>query len=113
MVTASGFLGIDFHGIVADASEGLASPDVLWPYDTDALWAAASVAEDAARLDDLLVVFTTSGTTGRPKLSARDHGSSVRQLRAVAGSTGVHPAAVGLLTLPFCGTSGFLSSWPC
>ena len=65
--------------------------------------------EDRAADDDLLVAFTTSGTTGRPKLAAHDHASTIRHLDAAGRSLEAEPGATALLGLPFCGTFGFVS----
>ena len=84
-------------------------PLVLWPDDVERLRAAEPVSEGRAAADDLLVAFTTSGTTGRPKLAAHDHATTVRHLGAAGRSLEVHPGSTGLLALPFCGTFGFVS----
>jgi fatty-acyl-CoA synthase len=67
------------------------------------------VTEDRASDDDLLAAFTTSGTTGRPKLAAHDHATTVRHLEAAGRSLEAQPDATALLGLPFCGTFGFVS----
>jgi fatty-acyl-CoA synthase len=65
---------------------------------------------DDASPEDLLVAFTTSGTTGRPKLAAHDHATTFRHLRAAAESLDVGHASTGALVLPFCGTFGLVSA---
>jgi fatty-acyl-CoA synthase len=111
LVAADDFLGIDFRGVVAGALDGAAHPPlVLWPGDVAALRDHRPVVDDRSRPDDLLVAFTTSGTTGLPKLAAHDHATTVRHLQATARSLAVGPSSVGLLAVPFCGTFGFVSA---
>jgi acyl-CoA synthetase (AMP-forming)/AMP-acid ligase II len=112
LVAATDFLGIDFLGVVGGAVAGLDQPPrVFWPDDVAALRGAHQpVFDDCAQPCDLLVGFTTSGTTGRPKLAAHDHRTTVRHLQAAARSLQVTPGATGLLLVPFCGTFGFVSA---
>ena len=123
LIAADNFLGIDYPGIVAGAMASLDPgtespnrrsdhpdrPQVLWPSDLPQLRAGPVVTEDRAADDDLLVAFTTSGTTGRPKLAAHDHASTIRHLDAAGRSLEVEPGATALLGLPFCGTFGLVS----
>jgi acyl-CoA synthetase (AMP-forming)/AMP-acid ligase II len=111
LVAAHHFLDIDFPGIVASALRGLtAPPHVLWPADLDAARTSGrAVVDDAAMSDDLFVAFTTSGTTGRPKLAAHDHRTTIRHLRAASRALDIEPTSTALLALPFCGTFGFVS----
>jgi fatty-acyl-CoA synthase len=110
LVRADRFLELDFEGVVAGALDGLGiRPDVIVPGQVDELRSGSPINDDRARPDDLLVAFTTSGTTGRPKLAAHDHASTFRHLRAVAQSLEVSPDSVTLLALPICGTFGFVS----
>jgi acyl-CoA synthetase (AMP-forming)/AMP-acid ligase II len=104
------FLGIDFEAIVAEARSGLTDPpSVLWEEEL-----VEPVEEDdggdGARPTDLLVAFTTSGTTGRPKLAAHDHVSTIRHLAATARWLEVDSRSVTVLLVPFCGTFGFVSA---
>jgi fatty-acyl-CoA synthase len=94
---------------VAARSSRPERPRILWPDDLDPLRAAAPITDDRAAPDDLLVAFTTSGTTGRPKLAAHDHGTTIRHLIAAGRSLETAPGCTGLLELPFCGTFGFVS----
>jgi fatty-acyl-CoA synthase len=110
LVSAVDFLGIDFEGIVADATATMAAPPhVVWPDELHALAAHEPYESDDARPDDLVVAFTTSGTTGRPKLAAHDHASLVRHIGIAARSFGVGPDDTGLLAVPLCGTFGLIS----
>ncbi len=139
LIAADNFLGIDYPRIVGEAMAALdggtgadggtgepgaldtarpygagrtnrpARPQVIWPADLPRLRAAPPVTEDRATDDDLLVAFTTSGTTGRPKLAAHDHATTVRHLDAAGRSLEAEAGATALLGLPFCGTFGFVS----
>lgn len=59
--------------------------------------------------DDLLIAFTTSGTTGLPKLAVHDHAGTVRHAHADAVAFDVRAGDRLLLDLPLCGTFGFSS----
>jgi acyl-CoA synthetase (AMP-forming)/AMP-acid ligase II len=112
LVGGNDFLGIDFRGVVGAALERMpGAPTVLWPTDVDDLRRASPpVSRDRASPEDLLVAFSTSGTTGRPKLAAHDHATTIRHLQATARSQEVGIGSTALLTLPFCGTFGFVSA---
>lgn len=107
LVSARDFLGINFPAIVEEAAD--AELQVLWPDDVERLRSSVPVSDDRAAPGDLLVAFTTSGTTGRPKLAGHDHATTVRHLRAAGRSLEAEPGSTGLLSLPFCGTFGFVS----
>ncbi len=110
LVSAADFLGIDFESIVAEAVSALpVPPQVVWPDELQALRRADPYEGDDARPDDLVVAFTTSGTTGRPKLAAHDHDSVVRHAHAAARAFSVRPGDTGLLVVPLCGTFGLMS----
>jgi fatty-acyl-CoA synthase len=112
LVTTDSFLGIDFQGIVSEALANVPSPPtVLWPADIERLRSGPLRLEDAAGPGDLLVAFTTSGTTGRPKLAAHDHQTTVRHLGAAGRSLDAGPGSTALLALPLCGTFGFVSAF--
>lgn len=116
-------LGIDFARIVRAALAGMERPPVLvvegdgggpWSR-ARAVHSLAAVGQgppmvgDLAGTADPVVAFTTSGTTGRPKLAAHDHGGVVRHARRCASCLGIGPADTGLVVLPLCGTFGFVS----
>jgi fatty-acyl-CoA synthase len=56
---------------------------------------------------DLLIAFTTSGTTGLPKVAVHDHAGTVRHAERDAEAFDVRPGDRLLLDLPICGTFGF------
>lgn len=55
------------------------------------------------------VVFTTSGTTSKPKMVAHTQDSIAGHARDVAGHGGFEPGDVALGVMPFCGTFGLAS----
>lgn len=105
------FLGVDFQTVVVSAIADLAfPPQVVWSDDVRASSSGHEPIDDERAMpSDMAVAFTTSGTTGRPKLAAHDHTSTLRHLHAVARSMDIGPDATGLIILPFCGTFGFVS----
>lgn len=104
------FLGVDFQTVVASAVADLAvPPQVVWSEELASAAGHEPIDDERATPSDMAVAFTTSGTTGRPKLAAHDHASTLRHLQAVARSMDVGPDATGLVILPFCGTFGFVS----
>jgi len=115
LVSAAEFLGIDFRGVVSGALAGMEQrPRVVWPDELDRLRRGGERSPDAPPGDlaapaDLLVAFTTSGTTGRPKLAAHDHASVVRHARAAARAMAIGPGDASLLELPLCGTFGLVT----
>jgi fatty-acyl-CoA synthase len=63
--------------------------------------------DDRASADAACNVFTSSGTTGLPKLVLHRQGGIVAHSRAVAGAFGYDTDAVVLAMLPLCGVFGF------
>ena len=70
---------------------------------------AGIVATRAARPEDLLIAFTTSGTTGLPKLAVHDQAGVARHALADAAAFDVRAGDRVLIDLPLCGTFGFSS----
>lgn len=57
--------------------------------------------------DDLLMAFTTSGTTGYPKLAVHDQAAVVRHGLNDAAAFDIRPGDRFLVDLPLCGAFGF------
>lgn len=61
----------------------------------------------AAEADQPLIGFTTSGTTGLPKIAMHTQGQTAAHLDAVIPAFGLTERTVHLAPLPLCGTFGF------
>lgn len=99
-------------------------PDTVWPLDAvsrPSIIDAGGVGIDdgatepqdprtgpmSAEPDDRFVVFTTSGTTSRPKMVVHDQRSIARHAADVAARFGYTPESRVLVALPLCGVFGF------
>jgi acyl-CoA synthetase (AMP-forming)/AMP-acid ligase II len=58
-------------------------------------------------MTDALCTFTTSGTTGQPKLAVHTQAGIAAHARNVAAATGMKPGDVALCALPLYGVLGF------
>ncbi len=106
---APGFKGIDFEGILGDAATD-AEPIRVGGPAYDALL-EHEPADDASAPDAPCVAFTSSGTTGRPKLVVHAQRGIVAHARAVAAGFGYDaPDCVALAMLPLCGVFGYDSA---
>jgi acyl-CoA synthetase (AMP-forming)/AMP-acid ligase II len=111
LIAARSFLSADYESMISEAIDGAENPPVvLWADRLDEARPAGGRPADSAAADDLAVAFTTSGTTGTPKLPAHTHEHVVAHLRAAARAVRIAPGSASLLTLPFCGTFGFVSA---
>ncbi len=70
---------------------------------------AIDVLPDAGQPDDPFVVFTTSGTTSRPKLVRHTQESIARHGRNAAHSFTYTESDTALIAMPLCGTFGLSS----
>lgn len=61
--------------------------------------------------DELYVAFTTSGSTGLPKLAAHRQVGTLEQLLAAGEVIGAGPSSKLLAALPFSGTFGFVAAF--
>jgi fatty-acyl-CoA synthase len=130
-----GFRGIDFAGLLAEAmhepggagaslaalghvvvydeGEPLATPAL--PGRTPVRWsdllAHPRMAEDLGAPGAGCVIFTTSGTTSRPKFVLHDQRTVVRHARDVAAHLGLRAGDTRVLLLaPLCGVFGFTTA---
>ncbi|MFZ9406353.1 MAG: AMP-binding protein [Burkholderiaceae bacterium] len=116
LVTPSVFLGQDYaaiaRGLRAEAPDleqhlVLEDPEGYFSHER-------ARADDApAQLgfgQDLLVCFSTSGTTGAPKLAAHDHRSTPVHAAQVAQGLQIGAQDVFLCTLPLFGVFGFMAA---
>jgi fatty-acyl-CoA synthase len=66
--------------------------------------------ERAGELHDFLCTFSTSGTTGAPKLAVHDQASCTRHARTVADVFDIRPGDAMLCALPLYGVLGFVQA---
>ncbi|MCU1673645.1 MAG: AMP-binding protein [Frankiales bacterium] len=132
IVVPAGFHGLDFAGRLREASAqalsanaGLALPWVAtlrrdsepselldigggsWLLRSDASTRTPAVRPGHARPSDLVSYFTTSGSTGQPKLAGHDQASVVTHSLNVAAALDMRPGDVFLSALPLSGVFGF------
>ena len=113
---AGGFVAVSVNtrysdGEVAELVErsGARIVEISPPSGTQPEWAASEPAERVHRRDDPFVVFTTSGTTSRPKMVLhRQHSIADHATDAVAG-VGYGPDDTVLAVMPLCGIFGLSS----
>lgn len=132
VVIAHDFLGLDLrsrlHAAVAEANAPVpavavvtgpgrpaASPEAAAAYDVGAgVWIPAphkgNSDLDALRgvPDAIAVAFTTSGSTGMPKLAAHLGSAVAKHARNVAAAGGWDESSVSLVVLPLSGVFGFV-----
>jgi fatty-acyl-CoA synthase len=121
-----GFLGIDFDAILADVhADALSRLRCVVVYNEDGADVPVRVQHKPAfayeqlvktainadppmgQPDDGCIMFTTSGTTGQPKLALHSQASVARHADEVAPAYGYDQAGTTLLqALPLCGTFG-------
>ena len=125
LVLWPGFKDIDFLGILGEVDkEALSALETIVLYDEgeggeqrltggqrlvsyDAIAQAAPMAEDRAEPGSGCLIFTTSGTTSKPKFVRHSQAGIVRHANAVAPRFGYDDRdAVLLQALPLCGTFG-------
>lgn len=66
----------------------------------------------AGDLSHLTIGFTTSGTTGFPKVACHTQASTLHHADEVIGAFQLDETSVALVALPLCGTFGFMSALP-
>ncbi|WP_153505137.1 AMP-binding protein [Cumulibacter manganitolerans] len=129
VVLAAGFVGLDLVGrlrealtthpgstaplVVPVAPPGTALPDRIETYDAGAGALAAPAPRpdlplpDGSDPDELAVAFTTSGSTGLPKLAAHRDAAVAEHAREVAAALALRPSDVVVAPLPYSGTFGY------
>lgn len=94
VATLEQLLGVhDPSGLLVFAGAGLPTPPA-----------------DLAQPSDLLCCFSTSGTTGHPKLAAHDQASIVRHAHQVAQALDIRAGDAMLCALPLFGVFGFMTA---
>ena len=107
IVLAPGFLDVDWNAILDEVRPGL--PDLQFVM---APWEVPTGAHlpDAGRREDLVALFTTSGTTSSPKIAGHKQGAVERHAREVARAFDIRGGESALVALPLCGVFGFSSA---
>ena len=72
-------------------------------------WRGAEPIEPVGTADDPFVVFTTSGTTSKPKMVLHRQRSIAEHAADVATAFGHDRRTVGMVVMPLCGTFGLAS----
>jgi fatty-acyl-CoA synthase len=120
ILLAPDFPGISFGEVLAACdpaaldrletviASGGAAPGILGKRTADLaeLARAAPLAEDRAEPGSPWMIFTTSGTTSRPKFAVHSHGTILRHAADVAHGFGYGAASVLYAGLPLSGTFG-------
>ncbi len=122
LVAVEEFAGIAFGPMAADAGAGSLQSVVVVGDHRDPAWDAVGCAvlgwdslggdrtvDHTPSPDDLLIAFTTSGTTGFPKLAVHDQRGVVGHAFDDVRAFDVRLGDRLLLDLPMCGTFGFTS----
>ena len=112
LVVQPDFLGIDFRGMIASSRGDRGAP--LHVVELPRGYRDLLTGHDSRRApegtpDDLVNVFTTSGTTAAPKLAAHSQDSIVTHAYRVAQGFDFAPGTAMLCVLPFNGVFGFSS----
>jgi fatty-acyl-CoA synthase len=124
MIAPADFHGIDFAGRLAAAVEANAAsaPPPKWvawigrdagavgsvsSWQLEPVLEGGSATYDEGQPHDPVNYFTTSGSTGLPKLAGHDQQSVVRHARNAAAAFGMRPGDASLGVLPLSGVFGF------
>lgn len=120
VVVPDEFLGIEsaslFESLARDVRL-IVDADPVAPIPDGAVRLAGHQQESApngavrANVDDPLIGFTTSGTTGFPKIAVHDTGGTVAHLDHVIDAFGLDADSRSLVPLPLCGTFGFITAF--
>lgn len=114
IVVATDFLDIDFPGMARQIKRELPHVAHIIAFPAEEGFFAA---DDGARIgergrpSDLLCTFSTSGTTGRPKLAPHDQASVAAHSANVAAAFEIGPGDVMLCALPLNGVLGFVQAF--
>lgn len=112
VVAATNFLGVEFAQIARDLQCEVATlKHVVEVTDATRFHAGLEGCPEATgRPGDLLCTFSTSGTTGAPKLAVHAQQSCRTHATAVASSFDLHPGDKTLCALPLYGVLGFVQA---
>ena len=108
------FVGYDYMAVAQDIQAQVSSvedivavdqPAALMPFD-----GTEPIRQDQGELTDLLCTFSTSGTTGNPKLATHTQQSILMHAQNVAKATRVVRGDASLCVLPLYGVLGFVQA---
>lgn len=114
IVVATDFLGIDFSSMARQIKGELPHVAHIIAFPAEAGFFAAGEGErfeEGGGPSDLLCTFSTSGTTGRPKLAPHDQASVAVHSKNVAETFDIRPGDVMLCALPLNGVLGFVQAF--
>ena len=107
---AGGFVAVSVNTRYSDVEvAGLVERTRARHVEAGDAWPAQEPVDTAAGPDDPFVVFTTSGTTSRPKMVLHTQRSITAHAVDAAGAFGYGPDDTVLVAMPLCGTFGLTS----
>lgn len=108
------FVGYDYFGVASEIQKAVLSVQEVVPIeDATALWDLSDyppVVSDEGSPEDRLCTFSTSGTTGNPKLATHTQWGILHHAHNVAHFTDVEPEDASLCALPLYGVLGFMQA---
>jgi len=108
------FVGYDYWEVAHQIKAEVSCVEKIIPVQTPAslmdCGSYAPVQEDEGQPSDLLCTFSTSGTTGNPKLATHSQWGILHHARNVAAFTDVAPGDSSLCALPLYGVLGFVQA---
>ena len=108
------FVGYDYFGVAKEIQKVVSSVKAIVAIDdASGLWDLSDyppVVNDEGSASDLLCTFSTSGTTGNPKLATHTQWGILHHAHNVAIYTDVKPEDATLCVLPLYGVLGFMQA---
>lgn len=109
------FVGYDYLAVAQEIAQAVCSLQevVGLDYPTQLLDTSQyePVVEDEGQPDDRLCTFSTSGTTGNPKLAVHTQWGILHHANNVSAFTDVQPGDASLCALPLYGVLGFMQAF--
>ena len=109
------FVNYDYWAVAQEIAQAVPSVEHVIAIERPAeLWDASAyeaISVDEGQLNDRLCTFSTSGTTGNPKLAAHTQWGIFHHANNVAIFTDVQPGDPSLCALPLYGVLGFMQAF--